>query len=53
MTLYSSMGQVWCHICDIIYTDGIKIHTFPYVLYQGKRYTIDIWERMLELKAFW
>jgi len=57
MTAYISRGQVWCCHCDIIYTDGTDIHIFgigvPYVLFKGQRYLMDVWNRMLKLKAFW
>jgi hypothetical protein len=57
MTTYTSQGQVWCSYCNLIYTNGIYIHTLgvnvPHVLFEFKRYTIDVWERMVKLKAFW
>lgn len=57
MTVYTNQGQVWCGYCNLIYTDGVYIHTFgvnvPYIIYDNRRWTLDVWERMLKLKAFW
>lgn len=57
MTIYTSRGQLWCASCNIIYVDGTRIHIMgvnvPYVLYQGVRWRMEDWERMMKLKAFW